>query len=228
MFVTTLVFAKLVTWMRGQSGTSDLRALAYMDEVAGYVPPTAAPPAKKPILTILKQGRAFGLGLVLSTQNPGRPRLQGDVERGHLARRAAADRERQGARARGPALGRGWRRHLGARLVDRRAAEAPVHARLGQGLTAARVLDAVGDVVPARPADEGAGAAADERRAAPGRGAAGGGSGAAAAAAPEASPGRPARRRRDIGGACRRSRASPSPISIPRRPGRRRSARPPG
>ncbi len=70
MFVTTLVFAKLVTWMRGQSGTSDLRALAYMDEVAGYVPPTAAPPAKKPILTILKQGRAFGLGLVLSTQNP--------------------------------------------------------------------------------------------------------------------------------------------------------------
>jgi hypothetical protein len=70
MFVTTLVFAKLVTWMRGQSGTSDLRALAYMDEVAGYLPPTAAPPAKKPILTILKQGRAFGLGLVLSTQNP--------------------------------------------------------------------------------------------------------------------------------------------------------------
>ncbi len=70
MFVTTLVFGKLVTWMRGQAGTSDLRALAYMDEVAGYVPPTAAPPAKKPILTILKQGRAFGLGLVLSTQNP--------------------------------------------------------------------------------------------------------------------------------------------------------------
>src|SRR4029450_13403576 len=47
-----------------------LRTLAYMDEVAGYVPPTAAPPAKKPILTIFKQGRAFGLGLVLSTQNP--------------------------------------------------------------------------------------------------------------------------------------------------------------
>ena len=56
--------------MRGQAGTADLRALAYMDEVAGYVPPTAAPPAKKPILTIFKQGRAFGLGLVLSTQNP--------------------------------------------------------------------------------------------------------------------------------------------------------------
>ena len=66
----TLVFSKLVTWMRGQEGTPDLRALAYMDEVFGYVPPSAAPPAKKPILTIFKQGRAFGLGLVLSTQNP--------------------------------------------------------------------------------------------------------------------------------------------------------------
>ncbi len=70
MFAATLVFSKLVTWMRGQAGTSDLRALAYMDEVAGYVPPTALPPAKKPLLTIFKQGRAFGLGLVLSTQNP--------------------------------------------------------------------------------------------------------------------------------------------------------------
>ena len=69
-FVVTLVFSKLVTWMRGQAGTPDLRALAYMDEVFGFVPPTAAPPAKKPILTIFKQGRAFGLGLVLSTQNP--------------------------------------------------------------------------------------------------------------------------------------------------------------
>jgi hypothetical protein len=69
-FVVTLVFSKLVTWMRGQAGTPDLRALAYMDEVFGYVPPSASPPPKKPILTIFKQGRAFGLGLVLSTQNP--------------------------------------------------------------------------------------------------------------------------------------------------------------
>jgi hypothetical protein len=68
--VVTLVLSKLVTWMRGLSGTSDLRALVYMDEVFGYVPPTAAPPAKKPILTILKQARAFGIGMVLSTQNP--------------------------------------------------------------------------------------------------------------------------------------------------------------
>ena len=69
-FVVTLVFSKLVTWMRGQAGTPDLRALAYMDEVFGYVPPNGQPPPKKPILTIFKQGRAFGLGLVLSTQNP--------------------------------------------------------------------------------------------------------------------------------------------------------------
>ena len=69
-FVTTLVLSKLVTWMRRQSGTSDLRALLYMDEVAGYLPPTAAPPTKKPIMTLMKQARAFGVGVVLSTQNP--------------------------------------------------------------------------------------------------------------------------------------------------------------
>ncbi|HKE78814.1 MAG TPA: hypothetical protein VKB54_05870, partial [Solirubrobacteraceae bacterium] len=69
-FVVTLVLSKLVTWMRGQPGASDLRALVYMDEVYGFAPPTAAPPAKKPILTILKQARAFGVGMVLATQNP--------------------------------------------------------------------------------------------------------------------------------------------------------------
>jgi Helicase HerA, central domain len=69
-FVVTLVLSKLVTWMRGQAGTSDLRTLVYMDEVFGFVPPTGAPPAKKPILTILKQGRAAGVGMALATQNP--------------------------------------------------------------------------------------------------------------------------------------------------------------
>jgi hypothetical protein len=68
--VTSLVLSKLVTWMRRQSGTSDLRALLYMDEVAGYLPPTANPPTKKPMMLLLKQARAFGLGVVLSTQNP--------------------------------------------------------------------------------------------------------------------------------------------------------------
>jgi hypothetical protein len=69
-FVTTLVLSKLVTWMRRQSGTTDLRAMLYMDEVAGYVPPTAMPPTKTPIMLLMKQARAFGLGVVLSTQNP--------------------------------------------------------------------------------------------------------------------------------------------------------------
>ncbi len=69
-FVVTSVLTKVVTWMRSQSGTGELRALVYMDEVFGFVPPTAMPPAKKPILTLLKQARAFGVGLLLSTQNP--------------------------------------------------------------------------------------------------------------------------------------------------------------
>lgn len=68
--VTAMLLAKLVTWMRRQSGTTDLRALVYMDEVAGYLPPTAMPPTKKPIMLLMKQARAFGLGVVLSTQNP--------------------------------------------------------------------------------------------------------------------------------------------------------------
>ncbi|MGB5167434.1 MAG: DUF87 domain-containing protein, partial [Acidimicrobiia bacterium] len=69
-FVVTLILSKLITWMRTQPGSGDLRVLAYMDEVFGFVPPTANPPAKRPILTLLKQARAFGVGLLLSTQNP--------------------------------------------------------------------------------------------------------------------------------------------------------------
>ena len=69
-FVVTLILSKLITWMRSQPGSGDLRVLAYMDEVFGFVPPTAKPPAKQPILTLLKQARAFGVGMLLSTQNP--------------------------------------------------------------------------------------------------------------------------------------------------------------
>jgi hypothetical protein len=69
-FIVPLIMAKVVTWFRSQPGTTDLRALVYMDEVYGFVPPSANPPAKKPILTIFKQARAFGVGMVLSTQNP--------------------------------------------------------------------------------------------------------------------------------------------------------------
>ncbi len=70
LFVVTLILSKMVTWMRGQTGTTDLRAMIYMDEVFGFAPPSAEPPSKKPILTILKQARAHGVGMVLSTQNP--------------------------------------------------------------------------------------------------------------------------------------------------------------
>jgi hypothetical protein len=70
MFVVTLVLNELVAWMRAQSGTSSLRALFYMDEIFGYFPPSANPASKPPMLTLLKQARAFGLGCVLATQNP--------------------------------------------------------------------------------------------------------------------------------------------------------------
>jgi hypothetical protein len=70
MFFVTLLLTEMITWMRQQSGTSSLRALLYMDEVFGYLPPTANPPSKIPMLTLLKQARAYGLGLILATQNP--------------------------------------------------------------------------------------------------------------------------------------------------------------
>ncbi|MCP5327444.1 MAG: ATP-binding protein [Sinobacteraceae bacterium] len=70
MFIVTLVLNELLGWMRNQSGTSSLRALFYMDEIFGYFPPSANPPSKLPMLTLLKQARAFGLGCVLATQNP--------------------------------------------------------------------------------------------------------------------------------------------------------------
>ncbi len=70
LFVTALLLNKLKTWMRKQPGTSELRLLFYMDEIFGYFPPTANPPTKKPLLTLLKQARAYGVGILLSTQNP--------------------------------------------------------------------------------------------------------------------------------------------------------------
>jgi hypothetical protein len=70
MFFVTILLNEMVAWMRNQSGTSSLRALLYMDEVFGYFPPIANPPSKTPMLTLMKQARAFGLGVVLATQNP--------------------------------------------------------------------------------------------------------------------------------------------------------------
>jgi hypothetical protein len=70
MFFVTLLLNEVLAWTRAQSGTSSLRAIIYMDEVFGYFPPVAEPPSKRPMLTLLKQARAFGVGMVLATQNP--------------------------------------------------------------------------------------------------------------------------------------------------------------
>ncbi|MBC7194183.1 MAG: ATP-binding protein [Caldisericia bacterium] len=70
MFFVSLLFNEIVSWVRTLSGTNSLRALVYMDEIFGYFPPIANPPSKKPLLTLLKQARAFGVGVLLSTQNP--------------------------------------------------------------------------------------------------------------------------------------------------------------
>lgn len=70
MFFVTLLLGEILSWVRKQPGTSTLRAILYMDEVAGYFPPVSEPPSKRPMLTLLKQARAYGLGVVLATQNP--------------------------------------------------------------------------------------------------------------------------------------------------------------
>jgi hypothetical protein len=70
MFFVTILLNEILSWVRSQPGTSSLRAILYMDEVFGYFPPTANPPSKTPMLTLLKQARAYGLGIVLATQNP--------------------------------------------------------------------------------------------------------------------------------------------------------------
>ncbi|MCF6190858.1 MAG: DUF87 domain-containing protein [Cocleimonas sp.] len=70
MFFVTLLLNKLIAWMRRQSGTSALKALLYMDEIFGFFPPVKNPPSKEPMMLLLKQARAYGVGVVLSTQNP--------------------------------------------------------------------------------------------------------------------------------------------------------------
>lgn len=70
MFFVSLLLNQTIGWMRAQPGTSSLRALLYMDEIFGFFPPVANPPSKGPLLTLLKQARAYGLGIVLATQNP--------------------------------------------------------------------------------------------------------------------------------------------------------------
>ena len=71
-FIMTLILENMLGWMRTLSGTTSLRALLYIDEMFGYFPPYPRnPPTKEPMLRMLKQARAFGLGMILATQNPG-------------------------------------------------------------------------------------------------------------------------------------------------------------
>jgi hypothetical protein len=70
MFFVSLLLTQIIGWVRRQPGTGSLRAMLYFAEIFGYLPPISNPPAKAPLLTLLKQARAFGLGVVLATQNP--------------------------------------------------------------------------------------------------------------------------------------------------------------
>ena len=101
MFFVTLLLNEMIAWMRNQSGTSSLRALLYMDEIFGYFPPTAQPPSKTPMLTLAQAGARFRCGRGTRDAEPGRSRLQGTRQCGHLAHRPPADRARQDARDRG-------------------------------------------------------------------------------------------------------------------------------
>ena len=70
MFFVSLLLTQVLGWTRSQPGTASLRAILYMDEIFGFFPPVANPPSKLPLLSLLKQARAYGLGVVLATQNP--------------------------------------------------------------------------------------------------------------------------------------------------------------
>ena len=71
MFFSALLLEQIVAWSRAQTGTSSLRMLVYFDEAFGYLPPYPRnPPTKTPILTLMKQARAVGVGTALVTQNP--------------------------------------------------------------------------------------------------------------------------------------------------------------
>ena len=70
LFVVATLLSRVRSWLRSQPGSTSLRALIYIDEIFGFFPPSGEPPTKKPLLSLLKQARAFGVGTVLATQNP--------------------------------------------------------------------------------------------------------------------------------------------------------------
>ncbi len=158
-FFVTLLLEQVVAWLYAQSGTTSLRALLYMDEMFGYLPPHPAnPPTKKPLLTLLKQARAFGLGLVLTTQNPV------DLDYKALANAGTwfigtmqTDRDKQrvldgleGAEAVG---GRAGASRCRFRPADLGAPDAGVSTAQRARRPAHHLPDPVGHELPARPAD---------------------------------------------------------------------------
>ena len=113
MFFVSMLLNEVVAWMRTQAGTSSLRAILYMDEIFGYFPPVKNPPSKAPLLTLLKQARAFGLGVLLSTQNPVDLDYKGLSNTGSwfIGRlQTAGDKERVLAGLEGAAAGTGFDR----------------------------------------------------------------------------------------------------------------------
>ena len=94
MFFVTLLLSAVETWMRTQTGSTSLRALLYMDEIYGYLPPTAVPPSKGPLLRMLKQARAFGLGSFTCHPKPGRHGLQSPLQHGHMVHWQTPNRAR--------------------------------------------------------------------------------------------------------------------------------------
>ena len=158
MFFVTILLNEILAWIRTQPGTSSLRAMLYMDEVFGYFPPLGNPPAKRPMLTLLKQARAFGLGCVLATQNPVDLDYKGSVERRHVVSRPAANRARQGPRDRraGRRVGAGGRdvQSAGDGGHARGARQPRVPDEQRARRCAGRVSNAVGDVVLVRPAHD--------------------------------------------------------------------------
>jgi hypothetical protein len=69
--VLGVLLEEILTWVRRQRGTSRLKALIVFDEVYGFLPPhPACPPTKRPMVALMKQARAYGVGCVIATQNP--------------------------------------------------------------------------------------------------------------------------------------------------------------
>ena len=220
MFFVSLLLNQVAGWMRAQSGTTSLRAIVYMDEIFGYFPPVANPPSKPPLLTLLKQARAFGVGVVLATQNPVDLDYKGLSNAGtwFIGRlQTERDKARVLDGLEGAAAGAGSRFDRGRDGADPRRpgqSRLPDEQRPRRRARGLRV--ALGDVLPARPAD-----------AQPDQDADGGPHGHRAARRYACGPGRchlGARRRAALSAAgdrcCRRTcRSTSSPSALRRRPG---------